>query len=79
MKGPWEDKDIGIRQLTVSSCCSPIFLPASLLIQSSPPLEFPSLDMRPGTTRGILCVEYARNVRVRNMFDCGIVVVVVWV
>jgi hypothetical protein len=42
----------GSRRLTISSCWSPSFLPMSLLIQSS--WEFPSLDCRPGTTRGML-------------------------
>jgi hypothetical protein len=48
-------------RLTSSSCCSPIFLPMSLLIQSSPE-EPPSLDIMPGTTRGILsiCVVVAK-------------------
>lgn len=50
-------------QLTISSCCSPIFLPMSLLIQSSP--EEPlSLDIMPGTTRGILGVRAVVSVRI---------------
>jgi len=39
-------------QHTVVSVCSPIFLPMSLLDQSS--FLSPDLDMRPGTTRGMI-------------------------
>lgn len=52
---------------TVSSCDSPIFFPASLLIQSSPPDEDPSLDMRPGTTRGMVYV--VRGVIADNLLE----------
>jgi hypothetical protein len=48
------------KKLTVSLCESPIFLPESLLVQSSPPL----LDMMPGTTRGMLNVFVVVKVRV---------------
>lgn len=48
---------MGFEQLTeartVVSELSPIFLPISLFIQSSPELDDPDLDCRPGTTRGM--------------------------
>jgi hypothetical protein len=64
------------RGRTISSCESPIFLPMSLFIQSSPE-EPPSLDIRPGTTRGILSVRVV-VVRVRLVRRLRIVMAVWW-
>lgn len=61
---------------TVSLCCSPIFLPASLLSQSPPAELLPSLDMMPGTTRGISSV---REVVVKSRVSRRMVeIVIMW-
>jgi hypothetical protein len=61
--GPCKDRLWNKEQLlTVSLCESPSFLPMSLLIQSSP--EFPSLDCRPGTTRGMVRIRDTEKKRV---------------
>jgi hypothetical protein len=52
-------------KLTVSSCCSPSFLPMSLFIQSLPE-EPPSLDMMPGTTRGMVRVRVVVRARLQR-------------
>jgi hypothetical protein len=66
---------LAIVRRTISSCESPIFLPMSLFIQSSPE-EPPSLDIKPGTTRGILSVRVV-VVKVR-LVRRGRIVVAVW-
>lgn len=43
-------------KLTISSLVSPIFLPANLFIHSV--VLSPSLDMRPGTTRGMVVLLF---------------------